>query len=109
MTTVIYAAMYTQYFGTPEQQAESSQIIEGKLKMAVAYTEPSGGSDAAGIKTRAARDGDAYVLNGQKCYITNAHVADYLAVTAKTKPDGGHKGISLFLVDTGPRVSPSAT
>ena len=101
MTTVIYAAMYIQYFGTPEQQAEFlPKVIEGQLKMAVAYTEPSGGSDAAGIKTRAVRDGDAYVLNGQKCYITNAHVADYLAVTAKTKPDGGHKGISLFLVDT---------
>jgi alkylation response protein AidB-like acyl-CoA dehydrogenase len=101
MTTVIYAAMYIQYFGTPEQQQEFlPRVIDGKLKMAVAYTEPSGGSDAAGIKTRAVRDGDTYVLNGQKCYITNAHVADYLAVTAKTKPDGGHKGISLFLVDT---------
>jgi alkylation response protein AidB-like acyl-CoA dehydrogenase len=101
MTTVIYAAMYIQYFGTPEQQREFlPRVIEGTLKMAVAYTEPSGGSDAAGIKTRAVRNGDSYVLTGQKCYITNAHVADYLAVTAKTKPDGGHKGISLFLVDT---------
>ena len=65
MTTVIYAAMYIQYFGTPEQQQEFlPQIIEGKRKMAVAYTEPSGGSDAAAIKTRAVRDGDDYVHHG---------------------------------------------
>jgi alkylation response protein AidB-like acyl-CoA dehydrogenase len=101
MTTVIYAGMYIQYHGTPEQQEEFlPKIIAGKCKMGVAYTEPSGGSDAAGIKTRAVRDGNDYVLTGQKVFITNAHVADYLVVTAKTSPDGGHRGISLFIVDT---------
>lgn len=101
MTTVIYAAMYIQYFGTPEQQQEFlPKIIEGKLRMAVAYTEPSGGSDAAAIKTRAVRSGDDYVLTGQKVYITNAHVADYLVVTAKTDPEAKHRGMSLFIVNT---------
>src|SRR5690606_16817237 len=86
MTTIIYAAMYIQYHGTAEQQEEFlPPIIAGKRKMAVAYTEPSAGSDAAGISTRAVRDGDDYVLSGQKVYITNAHVADYLIVTAKTR------------------------
>lgn len=101
MTTVIYAAMYIQYHGTPEQQAEFlPRIIDGKCKMAVAYTEPHGGSDAASIRTRAVREGGDYIIKGQKVFITNAHVADYLIVTAKTQPDAGHHGISLFIVDT---------
>ena len=101
MTTVIYGAMYIGYHGTPEQKREFlPPVIAGKRKMAVAYTEPSGGSDAAAIKTRAVRDGDDYVISGQKVYITNAHVADFLVATARTKPEGGHKGLSLFVVDT---------
>ena len=101
MTTIIYAGMYIQYNGTPEQKQEFlPAIIAGKLKLAIAYTEPHGGSDAASTRTRAVRDGDDYVINGQKLYITNAHNADYLVVTARTTPEGGHKGISLFIVDT---------
>jgi alkylation response protein AidB-like acyl-CoA dehydrogenase len=101
MTTVIYGGSYIQYFGTAEQKREFlPAIIAGQRKMAIAYTEPSGGSDAAAIKTRAVRNGDDYVITGQKVFITNAHVADYLVVTTKTKPDGGHKGLSVFIVDT---------
>lgn len=101
MTTCIYAAMYIQYHGTDELKQEFlPPIIEGKRRMAVAYTEPHCGSDAAGIRTRAVRDGDDYVITGQKVYITNAHQADYLVVTAKTNPEGGHRGISLLIVDT---------
>lgn len=101
MTTTIYAGMYIQDFGTPEQKAEYlPRIISGETRMAVAYTEPDAGSDAAGIKTRAERDGSDYVLTGQKVYITNAHQADFLVATAKTDPAGGHQGISQFLIDT---------
>lgn len=101
MTTCIYAGMYIQYHGDEALKQEFlPPIIAGKRRMAVAYTEPHGGSDAAAIRTRAVRDGGDYVLNGQKVYITNAHEADYLVVTAKTAPEGGHKGISLFIVDT---------
>jgi len=101
MTTIIYGGMYIGYHGTPEQKREFlPEIIAGKRKMAVAYTEPSGGSDAAAIKTRAVREGDDYVVTGQKVFITNAHVADFLVATAKTKPEGGHKGLSLFIIDT---------
>lgn len=99
--TVIYGAMYIHHHGSDELKREFlPPIIAGKRKMAVAYTEPHSGSDAASIKTRAVRDGDDYIINGQKVYITNAHVADYLIVTAKTTPEGGHRGISLFIVDT---------
>jgi alkylation response protein AidB-like acyl-CoA dehydrogenase len=76
------------------------KLIAGKLRMAVGYSEPSGGSDAAAILTRAKRDGDDYVITGQKVFITNAHVADYMVITAKTDPAAGHKGLSLFLLDT---------
>jgi alkylation response protein AidB-like acyl-CoA dehydrogenase len=101
MTTIIYGGMYIQYHGTPEQKREFlPEIIAGRRKMAVAYTEPSGGSDAAAIKTRAVREGNDYVIAGQKVFITNAHVADCLVVTAKTRPEGGHNGLSLFIVDT---------
>jgi alkylation response protein AidB-like acyl-CoA dehydrogenase len=101
MTTCIYGGMYIQYFGSPELKRHFlPKIIAGEIKMAVAYTEPSGGSDVAAIKTRAVRDGDDYVITGQKVFITNAHVADALAVMAKTKPDAGHDGLSVFIVDT---------
>src|SRR3546814_6839237 len=62
-------------------------------------TEPDHGSDVAGIVTRAVRDGDHYVLDGQKIYNSAAHVADKLVVVAKTKPGRGYDGISMFLVD----------
>ncbi len=101
MTTVIYGGMHLQYHGSDWMQRELlPRLIEGNLRMAIGYSEPSGGSDAAAILTRAKRDGGDYVINGQKVYITNAHVADYLVITAKTDPEAGHRGLSLFLLDT---------
>jgi len=101
MTTCIYAAMYIQYHGDAGLKEEFlPPIIAGQRRMAVAYTEPHCGSDAAGIRTRAVREGGEYKLSGQKVYITNAHQADFLVVTAKTATEGGHRGISLFIVDT---------
>ncbi|MBT5110708.1 MAG: acyl-CoA/acyl-ACP dehydrogenase [Rhodospirillaceae bacterium] len=100
MTSVIYGGMHIQANAAEEIKREFlPKIIAGELRMAIGYTEPQSGSDAAGIKTRAVRDGDDYVLNGQKVYITNAHHADYIVFTAKTDPDAGLRGISLFLVD----------
>jgi alkylation response protein AidB-like acyl-CoA dehydrogenase len=101
MTTVIYGGLHLQYHGADWMKRELlPKLIQGRLKMAIGYTEPSGGSDAAAIRTRAKRDGGDYVITGQKVYITNAHVADYLVITAKTDPDAGHRGLSLFLLDT---------
>jgi acyl-CoA dehydrogenase len=62
-------------------------------------TEPDAGSDVSGMKTTAVRQGDKYVLNGSKCFITNGSHADYFTVYAKTDKDAGHKGISAFVVE----------
>ena len=61
-------------------------------------TEPDAGSDVSGMRTRAVRKGDTYVLNGSKCFITNGGYADWYTVYAKTDPDAGHRGISAFVV-----------
>ena len=75
--------------------------VEGDRVAAVGFTEPGGGSDAAGIKTRARKVGSGWRLSGQKCFISDGAYADYFIVTAVTDPDAGAKGISLFLVDKG--------
>ena len=74
-------------------------IISGELITAVAVTEPDAGSDVAGIKTHARRDGDDWVINGSKMFITNGILADLIIVAAKTDPDvKGSRGITMFLV-----------
>lgn len=72
-----------------------------RLLTALGATEPSAGSDLLGMKTRAERRGDRYVINGQKCFITNGAVADLVAVYAYTDPSRGAKGISAFVVEKG--------
>ncbi|SVB37168.1 uncharacterized protein METZ01_LOCUS190022 [marine metagenome] len=99
MTTSIYGASHLQYHASDGQrQAMLPELIKGNLKMCIAYSEPDSGSDMAGIRSRAVRQGDEYVINGQKIYITNAHVCDWMVVSAKTDPEAGHEGLSLFLV-----------
>lgn len=75
--------------------------VRGERVFSICFTEPSGGSDAAGIKTRARRDGDHWVLNGHKYFISDGEYADFFVVTAVTDPEAGAKGISLFIVDKG--------
>ena len=82
--------------------------ITGEKIGAIAITEPDAGSDVAGITTRAVRDGDSWVINGRKLYITNGIRADFLTLVAQTDPGSGHRGFSLFIVDTAlPGVSAS--
>jgi len=101
MTTVIYGGNHLRRHARPEVAAEFlPRLIRGDLRMAIALSEPESGSDAAGIRTRATRDGDGYRISGQKVYITNAHMADYIIVSTKTDPDAGRRGLSLFIVDT---------
>jgi len=86
-------------FGTDEQKQQWARpAIEGKAILAIGITEPDAGSDVAGIKTRAIKDGDEYVINGSKTYITNGHRAHAIVLVTKTDPDAGHGGITLFLV-----------
>ncbi|MCF2706865.1 acyl-CoA dehydrogenase family protein [Arcanobacterium haemolyticum] len=85
--------------GTPEQaQLFAEKILPGGLG-AFCLTEPSSGSDAGSLTTRAVRDGDEYVINGSKCWITNGAIASAYVVLAKTDPDAGNKGISCFIVE----------
>ena len=73
----------------------------GELVTAIAMTEPAAGSDLAGLKTNARRDGDDWILNGSKTFITNGYHADLVIVAAKTSPEKKAKGITLFGVETG--------
>ncbi|MFP8879275.1 MAG: acyl-CoA dehydrogenase family protein [Myxococcota bacterium] len=89
-------------YGTDEQKAELlPKILEGKIFFGVGYTEPSAGTDLASLVTRAERDGDEYVINGQKIFTTHAHDANYIWLAARTDPDAPkHRGISIILVPT---------
>ena len=87
--------------GTEEQKRKCSDIIVNGGWGAFALTEPNAGCDAAAGKTTAVREGDEYVLNGRKCFITNASVADFFVVTAMTDKTKGTKGMSAFLVYKG--------
>ncbi|MFL5819348.1 MAG: acyl-CoA dehydrogenase family protein [Solirubrobacteraceae bacterium] len=87
-------------FGTEEQkQRYLAPSIRGERISCLGITEPDAGSDVAGIKTRAVRDGDEWVINGSKTYITNGHRADFIVLVAKSDPDAGYDGFTLFLVD----------
>jgi alkylation response protein AidB-like acyl-CoA dehydrogenase len=87
-------------FGTEEQkQAYLVPAIRGEKISCLGITEPDAGSDVSGIKTRAVRDGDEWVINGSKTYITNGHRADFIVLVTKTDPDAGYDGFTLFIVD----------
>jgi acyl-CoA dehydrogenase len=77
------------------------RCVSGELITAIAMTEPGAGSDLQGTKTTAVLDGDHYVINGSKTFITNGQKAGLVIVVAKTDTSAGHKGISLFLVEAG--------
>ena len=94
-------------FGTPEQKAAfMPDNISGRTIWCQMFSEPGAGSDVAGLQMRAERDGDSWVLNGQKVWTTLAHVSDYGIVICRTDPDvSKHAGISMFIVDlTSPGV-----
>jgi alkylation response protein AidB-like acyl-CoA dehydrogenase len=88
-------------FGTDEQKEFFlPKILAGELHFAIGYTEPEAGTDLASLRTRAVRDGDEYVVNGQKVFTTGGHDSDYIWLACRTDPDAPkHKGISILLVD----------
>ena len=87
--------------GTPQQKEKYLRpMVTGEKMFAFGLTEPGAGSDAASILTTAEKDGDDYILNGRKTFITGAPVSDYVIVFAKTDASAGAKGISTFIVDT---------
>lgn len=93
-------APYIFNLGTEVQKNEwLPKLVTGEAVGAIAMTEPGAGSDLAGMRTTATRDGDDYIINGSKVFITNGIHADLVIVCAKTDPNAGSKGVSLFLVD----------
>ena len=95
-------APYLLELTTPEQQGRwLPRFCSGELITAIALTEPGAGSDLASIQTRARRDGDDWILSGAKSFVTNGARADLIIVAARSAPDGGSKGVSLFVVEGG--------
>jgi 3-oxo-4-pregnene-20-carboxyl-CoA dehydrogenase beta subunit len=91
-----------QAHGTAEQREYFlPRILAGEVHFAIGYTEPEAGTDLAALRTRAVRDGDGYIVNGQKVFTTGAHDADYIWLACRTDPDAPrHRGISILIVDT---------
>lgn len=88
-------------FGSDEQKARYlAPALRGESVASIAVTEPDAGSDVAGIKTRAVRDGDEWVINGSKMYITNSLQADWMCLLARTSDEGGYGGMSQIIVPT---------
>ena len=106
VTVLVHTDMASPHLMNAGSQAQLAKylprVIRGELITAVAITEPDAGSDVAGIRTRARREGDHWVLNGSKMFITNGVHADLYFVAARTDPDAkGSRGISLFIVEKG--------
>ena len=93
---------YLVNYGTKDQQERwLPGACSGEIVSTVAMTEPSGGSDLAALRSNAVRSGDDWILNGSKTFITNGFTADLVLVAAKTDPDKGAKGITLFAIEAG--------
>ena len=93
---------YIENYGSEElKKAWLPKMAKGEVIGAIAMTEPGAGSDLAGVATRAVRDGNDYLINGQKTFISNGQLADLVIVVAKTDPARGAKGVSLILVERG--------
>jgi alkylation response protein AidB-like acyl-CoA dehydrogenase len=88
------------YYGSEElKRRYLPAIASGAAQASYCLSEPDAGSDVAAMSTRAVRDGDDYIINGSKCWITNAGISDTYTVFAKTDPTAGHRGISAFVVE----------
>jgi acyl-CoA dehydrogenase len=95
------AAHYISAFGTDEQRARwLPKLVTGELVLAIAMTEPGTGSDLQSVRTTAIRNGDDYVINGSKTFISNGSHCDLLIIVAKTDASLGAKGISLLVAET---------
>jgi 3-oxocholest-4-en-26-oyl-CoA dehydrogenase alpha subunit len=103
--TTAMVAKTVRQFGSPELTGEVLPgVLSGHIRLCLGYTEPEGGSDVATCKTRAARDGSCWIINGSKMFTSNAHNANYVFLLTNTDPDAPkHKNLTMFLV---PLASP---
>jgi len=103
MSVLVHTDMSSTHiarYGSEEQRQQYLvPMITGEKVCAIAVSEPAAGSDVGGIQTTAVKDGDSYVINGAKIFITNSVHADVFCVAAKTVKDAGHRGISMFIVE----------
>jgi alkylation response protein AidB-like acyl-CoA dehydrogenase len=111
MLTINTVAPSIMHFGSDEQKAFFlPKILKGEIHFCIGYTEPGAGTDLASLKTRAERDGDDYVINGQKVFTSLASDADYIWLAVRTDPNAEkHRGISMIVVDRrapGIRIDP---
>jgi alkylation response protein AidB-like acyl-CoA dehydrogenase len=97
----VVAPYLVQYAAEDQKRRWLPDVVTGKTILAIAMTEPGSGSDVQAMKTTARRDGDHYVVNGQKTFISNGLHASLIIIAAKTDATAGARGISLFVVDTG--------
>ena len=97
----IVAPYILNYGSEAQKRTYLPKLISGEMIGAIAMTEPGAGSDLQGVKTTAIRQGDHYLLNGSKTFITNGQLADLVVVVAKTDPGEGARGTSLLIVETG--------
>lgn len=94
-------ATYIDRFGTSEQKSKwLPKMVSGEVIGALGLTEPEAGSDLKAMRTRAVRDGDNYIINGQKVYISNGQLCDIVVLACKTDPEAGAKGISFVIVES---------
>ena len=112
--TINAVAPTIMQYGTEEQKKTIlPKILRGEMHFAIGYTEPSAGTDLASLRTKAVRDGDQWVINGNKIFTSQAEYADYIWLAARTNPDAPkHKGLSIFMVPTsapGYKITPLIT
>lgn len=94
-------ATYILSFGTEEQKKTwLPKMVSGEAIGAIGLTEPGGGSDLKALRTSAVRDGDDYIINGQKTYISNGQLCDIVVLACKTDPEAGSRGVSLIIVES---------
>lgn len=98
--TTMMVARAVEAFGSPELKTEvMPKVLTGEFRLCLGYTEPDGGSDIATCKTRAVRDGDAWIINGSKMFTSNAHNAHYVYLITNTDPNAPkHQSLTMFLV-----------
>lgn len=97
----VMAPYFETYFTKAQKDKWLAGIVSGEIITAIAMTEPDAGSDLIGTRTNAVKNGDHYILNGAKTYITNGILSDLVVVVAKTDVEAGHKGVTLLLVERG--------
>ncbi len=102
MVTINTVGPTLAHYGTDEQKKKFlTGILAGEIHFAIGYSEPGAGTDLAALSTRATRDGDEYIVNGQKIYTTGGHDADFIWLACRTAPDAPkHEGISILIIDT---------